>query len=116
MEVGAKIRTLPCMPLGPRYCAEMVLLFVATLRSCETLRALRHVFHRKCIDRWLCEPGRKPRCPIDQVGRCLHAFWACMLRNPFPDDVLRLLPMRTWQAIPKSKFFGPLTDTSCSKL
>jgi len=39
MRVGSAVRTLPCM----------------------------HVFHRKCIDRWLCEPGRKPRCPIDQA-------------------------------------------------
>ncbi|CAK8987832.1 unnamed protein product [Durusdinium trenchii] len=40
MEVGQEVRTLPCM----------------------------HTFHRGCIDRWLCEPGRRPRCPIDQGG------------------------------------------------
>lgn len=39
MEEGAEVRTLPCM----------------------------HFFHRKCIDRWFAEPGRPPRCPIDQT-------------------------------------------------
>lgn len=39
MEAGAEVRTLPCM----------------------------HFFHRKCIDRWFAEPGRPPRCPIDQT-------------------------------------------------
>jgi len=39
MDAGEQVRTLPCM----------------------------HVFHRDCIDRWLSEPGRLPRCPIDQA-------------------------------------------------
>lgn len=39
MDEGCEVRTLPCM----------------------------HVFHRACIDRWLAEPGRPPRCPIDQI-------------------------------------------------
>eukprot|EP00930_Biecheleria_cincta_P015167 TRINITY_DN1274_c0_g1_i1.p1 TRINITY_DN1274_c0_g1~~TRINITY_DN1274_c0_g1_i1.p1 ORF type:complete len:382 (-),score=74.87 TRINITY_DN1274_c0_g1_i1:155-1135(-) len=39
MDEGCEVRTLPCM----------------------------HIFHRKCIDRWFAEPGRPPRCPIDQT-------------------------------------------------
>lgn len=39
MDAGSEVRTLPCM----------------------------HVFHCTCIDRWLAEPGRPPRCPIDQI-------------------------------------------------
>mmetsp|Transcript_117916 Transcript_117916/g.328495 ORF Transcript_117916/g.328495 Transcript_117916/m.328495 type:complete len:688 (-) Transcript_117916:117-2180(-) len=38
MAVGTEVRTLPCM----------------------------HVFHRKCIDKWLMTPGGLARCPIDQ--------------------------------------------------
>lgn len=37
MAMGDEVRTLPCM----------------------------HVFHRKCIDRWMQTPG-PPRCPVDQ--------------------------------------------------
>merc|ERR1712032_1729668 len=40
IKVGAEVRTLPCL----------------------------HVFHRKCIDRWvLACPSDTPRCPIDQL-------------------------------------------------
>lgn len=39
LAAGAEVRTLPCM----------------------------HVFHRKCIDKWLTTSGNRPRCPIDQV-------------------------------------------------
>jgi len=39
MRAGVEVKTLPCM----------------------------HVFHRKCIDRWLLTMPSPPRCPIDQA-------------------------------------------------
>merc|ERR1712190_413326 len=66
-EVKALLERFPKVPLAKGFEGTECSICLSSMKAGVQVRTLpcMHIFHRRCIDRWIMASADRPRCPID---------------------------------------------------